>query len=573
MINRFTWRRCAVLILMMLFALTPPAAVAADNVLPVTNEPSASPQPVSAPPAAARQDRLSGSDSSAPATPLAAPIEAVRQGVGNFAVPATQNLAGLVGMSEISMLANIDEQFVNNMAENQLLPDEFARLLEETDLSAAIHAGRTFNRQSLAAMARSGQAKAQAEQALSLLRPSLTLRVAGGVERSEPGVETDKTTGELVPSDNHSRRDIALTLRLPIFNLPTYFDWRRRLLIEKAREENYRISDGDAYIATIEAYLSLVSSRLQTDMTRDYEAQLAELLSYIEKRAEAGAASISDMARVRARIEATLSSRLEQESVHTAARIEFVRLTNLVPQKIRLPELADIGGALLPPSFNEAVASAIKLNPEIASLATELEAAQVDQRAARSRFLPRLDAEYTDTHSLHAGGDTSSAGQRDRRAMLVLNWNLFSGGSDYHYLTERALRHKELLYRLDDQRRMVVKSLSVNYAALTTTRGRIASGYQELKSITTAAEAMSKRMLSGNQSLLDLLDVYDRMYQVRSRLVSLHILEMNAVAQLIRLTFGTPWTTADDTAAATGQDRTSYVNQGGQVLPAPPAKG
>jgi adhesin transport system outer membrane protein len=51
---------------------------------------------------------------------------------------------------------------------------------------------------------------------------------------------------------------------------------------------------------------------------------------------------------------------------------------------------------------------------------------------------------------------------------------------------------------------------------------------------------MSKRMLSGNQSLLDLLDVYDRQYQVRSRLVSLHILELNTVTQLVRLTVGSP---------------------------------
>jgi hypothetical protein len=34
--------------------------------------------------------------------------------------------------------------------------------------------------------------------------------------------------------------------------------------------------------------------------------------------------------------------------------------------------------------------------------------------------------------------------------------------------------------------------------------------------------------------------VYDRYYQVRSRLVSLHILEMNTVAQLVRLTRGAP---------------------------------
>jgi len=87
-----------------------------------------------------------------------------------------------------------------------------------------------------------------------------------------------------------------------------------------------------------------------------------------------------------------------------------------------------------------------------------------------------------------------------------------------------------------------VQTLSANYATLAATRERITSGYQELKSISTAAEAMSKRMLSGNQSLLDLLDVYDRFYQVRSRLVSLHVLEMSTVTQLVRLTLGTPET-------------------------------
>jgi len=97
-----------------------------------------------------------------------------------------------------------------------------------------------------------------------------------------------------------------------------------------------------------------------------------------------------------------------------------------------------------------------------------------------------------------------------------------------------------LQYRLDEQRRRVVQALSANYATLTTTRERISSGYKELKAISTAAEAMSKRMLSGNQSLLDLLDVYSQFYQVRSRLLSLHILEMSTVTQLVRLLQGTP---------------------------------
>jgi adhesin transport system outer membrane protein len=290
----------------------------------------------------------------------------------------------------------------------------------------------------------------------------------------------------------------------------------------------------------VNAYLSLVSSRLLTDMTRDFETQLTELLTYIEKRASAGASSVSDMARVRARWQATQSSRLEQEAAQAAAGIEFVRLTNFVPRKVRLPVLDDVGNSLLPESFKLAVQTAMKSNPEIAALSAEVKAANIDLSAAKGRFLPRVNAEYTDTYSLHAGGETSSTGQRDKRGMIVLNWTLFSGGGDYQYHVERVARLKELQYRLDDQRRRVVQTLSADYATLAITRERISSGYLELQSISTAAEAMSKRMLSGNQSLLDLLDVYDRYYQARSHLVSLHILELSTVTQLVRLTLGTP---------------------------------
>jgi outer membrane protein TolC len=250
---------------------------------------------------------------------------------------------------------------------------------------------------------------------------------------------------------------------------------------------------------------------------------------------------------------------LEQESAHAAAGVEFIRLTNLAPQKIRLPVLEDVGASLLPESFDMAVTTAMKSNPEIAALTAELQAAKIDQLAAKGQYLPRVDAEYTESYSLHAGGATSSAGQKDKRLMMVLNWNLFSGGRDYKSHVERTARHEELQYRLDDQRRRVIQALSANYAVFATTSKRITSGYQELKSISTAAEAMSKRMLSGNQSLLDLLTVYDRYYQVRSRLVNLHILEMNTVAQLVRSTIGTPWAPSETTPPAAEQNQFSPV--------------
>ena len=457
---------------------------------------------------------------------------------GDFVVQKTQTLTELIGKAEISVLSDVDGQFVKNMAENQTLENESANKVEGTNLLESIRVGRSFNRESRAALSRTEQANAQTGQAFALLLPSVTVRANTGSETSAPSVAIDENTGKPISSETHSRTDASLSVRQPLFDLPSFMDWRRRQVVEQARGENYRVSDGDAYISSVSAYLSIVSSRLQTDMTREFESKLNELLVYVEKRAKAGAASNSDMARVRARSQATLSSRLEQESAHAAAGIEFIRLTNMVPSKVRLPVLEDIGASLLPKTLDLAVAKAIKSNPELTSLNADIEAAEIDKQAAKGRYLPRIDAEYTNSYSLHAGGSSSS--QKDQRIMAVLNWNLFSGLSDYKGHAERTARHKELQYRLDDQRRRVVQSLSANYATLATTRERITSGYQELKSITTAADAMSKRMLSGNQSLLDMLDVYDRLYQVRSRLVGLHILEMSTAAQLVRLMQGTP---------------------------------
>jgi len=520
------------------------ATAALDAINTILQSPVAPPEAIKAQPSQNSADPTQNIPPQAIDLLLASPAKDLQNGPAastvKFVTPGEQSLVGLVGRFEIPVFADVSGEFTRNIVGNQLLENEPAGEIGETNLTESIRAGRDFSRESLAANMRTEQAKAQTGQALAILLPSVSVRASSGRENSSPSVAIEPATGSPFTSDTHNRTDLALTVRQPLFDLPSFLDWRRRRVIENSRNESYRVSDGDAYISSVNAYLSLVSSRLQTDMTRDFEAQLNELLVYIEKRASAGAASVSDMARVRARSQGAMSSRLEQESAHAASGVEFVRLTNLVPRTVRLPELADVGAPMLPESLDIAVTTAMLYNPEIATLTAEVQAARMDQSVAKSRFLPRVDAEYTDNYSLHAGGDTSSAGQRDKRLMMVLNWSLFSGGSDYKYHVERVARHKELQYRLDDQRRRIVQTLSANYATLATTRERLNAGYLELKSMSTAAEAMSKRMLSGNQSLLDLLDVYDRYYQARVRLVNLHILEMSTVTQIVRLTLGTP---------------------------------
>lgn len=470
-----------------------------------------------------------------PANPGAYPGTALAD---RFAVPGERSLVALVGAFEVPVAADARGEFAAGVASDMQDGAERVETVSAIDLAQAVKASMGFSRDVLVASARVDQARAQTGQARAFLLPSLLVNMKTGREISTPGSQIDPATGREVARSNHSRSDKSLTLKQPLLDLPSLYDWKRREVVEKSREEGRRTSEGDTYLATVNAYLALVSSRVQANMALDYEGQLQELFQYVEKRAGAGAASNSDKERVRARSLGARSSRIEQEAAHAAAGVEFVRLVNLAPGTLRLPDMEDVGISVVPPALEQAMPLAIESNPDIAVLQAELKAAEIDQSAARSRYLPRLDLEYSDSDSLHAGGQVGD--QHDQRLMLVMNWSIFNGGGDIKFNDEKAARRTELKYRLDDQRRRVLQSLSAQYATLEATRERISAGYRELESISTAARAMSKRMISGNQSLLDMLDVYDRFYQARTRLVSLHVQEMGAVAQIARLVQGAP---------------------------------
>lgn len=435
--------------------------------------------------------------------------------------PENGSLAALFGVPAIT---------VTSAASNA--PWEKAVVIEEVGLAQSVRAAVEFSREVKMASSRVDQAVGQSDQARGNLLPSLSLRRAVGNETSSPASVTDPNTGGPKSTDTHRRTDHALTLKQPIVDPVSFSDWKRRGALVDSRQAALRSAQGDEYLLAVQAYLSLVSSRLLADLAKDYEKHLDELLAYVAQRAEAGASSTADLARVKARSLAARSARVEQEAAQEAAIVEFTRLTNLVPARVKLPQPSDLS-IKVPATIAEAIQLGNDRNPELIALRAELEAADWDKLAAKGRFLPRLDFEVTDQKTWNAGGDPGL--QHDTRAMLVLSWNILAGGSDLGNHQERDARREEARWKLDEQQRQFIQGLTSKYATLDATRSRLVTGYKELMSISGAAQSMSERMLAGNQSLLDLLDVIDRVYQARQRLVGLHMQEIAATTEIARL--------------------------------------
>jgi len=431
----------------------------------------------------------------------------------------------------VSVTREIHNEYLNVDDLGNSLAELPANVVPTLDIKAATKAAVDFSRDVRIADSRVNQANFQSNQSRALLLPSLSVRYARGRENSSPSSVIDPQTGVAANESDHTRTDRAVTFRQPLLDLPTIFDWKRRKEVINAREESRRGSQGDAWLATVSAYLSLTSSRLISDLSQTYENQLNGLFDYVNKRASAGASSNSDRERVRARTLAASASRSQQESAHAAASVEFIRLTNLAPEQIKLPDRQDL--AAIPNTVGEAIKIAMANSPDVASVKAEMKAADIDRNVANTRFAPRFDFELSKLSTNNAGGPVGS--QEDTRAMLVMNWNLLAGGGDLQLAKEKRARLDEARYRLDDLQRRITQSMISQYASLDAIRNQLVSGYRELNAISSAANAMSEKMFAGNQSLLDLLDVYDRQYQARMRVVNLHIQEIDALSQIDRL--------------------------------------
>ncbi|BCM26288.1 TolC family protein [Methyloradius palustris] len=441
------------------------------------------------------------------------------------------SLAKLFGVSliPVAVTSQMHNEYLNNSENATDAPP--AGVVNAIDLPGATNAAVVFSRDVNIANQRLGQADAQSNQARALLLPNLSVRYARGREISSPSSVIDPLTGAAADQSAHIRTDKSITLRQPILDLQSTYDWQRRKEVINSRAESLRGSQADAWLSTVTAYLGLTSSRLIADLSLGYEKQLNQLFDYVDKRANAGASSGSDRQRVLARTLQARAARSQQESAHAAASVEFLRLTNIAPEQIRLPDRTDMG--VIPNTVGEAIKIAMENSPDIGSLRAELKAAELDQNVARAKFGPRFDIELSKLTTNNAGGPAGL--QEDTRAMVVMNWNLLNGSGDYYLTNEKKARLDEVKYRLDDIQRRITQSMISQYATLDATREQLVSGYRELNAISSAVTSMSEKMFAGNQSLLDLLDVYDRQYQARTRLVTLHSQEIDALSQISRL--------------------------------------
>lgn len=338
--------------------------------------------------------------------------------------------------------------------------------------------------------------------------PSVDLEAAGGrYETLRPSLSS--------PFSYDGKR-ASLQLRQVLFNgMATAREVRRLDYAQQAAYYELQSVSNSMGLEVARAYLDVLRYRdLVALAAANYKTHL-EVRDRLEQKVSAGVGRKVDLEQANGRVALAESNWLTESSNLHDVTARYLRLVgdlpaeNLVPPSIQKMTIASTASFL---------GDAVQRNPDFLGAVSTIRAYRADAAVRKAAFSPTLELrarQSTETNQSGVLGD-----YRDSALELVLNYNLFRGGSD------RA-RVKQYTYKLEsafDLRDKACRDIWQTGQIAVNDHKRLGNQIQLLAqhelSTSKARQAYMQQFDIGQRSLLDLLDTENELYQARRSLAN-----------------------------------------------------
>ncbi len=333
--------------------------------------------------------------------------------------------------------------------------------------------------------------------------PRVDLRAGVGRENLDP---------PNLPSTNLTRRGAALTLNQMLYDGFATRDEVARLAYTKL-VRYYEVLDASETTAleATRAYMDILRYRELSVLAQENFALHDQIFSQIQQRVQAGVGRRVDLEQAGGRLALAQSNMLTEASNLHDVSARYQRIVGeLPPGDMIVPELLKQG---IPPNVEEALKLAYQGSPAFNAAIENVRAAQADANGRQSNFHPRVDLRAS--KDLSFNGDGVEGRRDDQIIELVLNYNLFKGGSDRalaRQYNERLAQSKDLR---DKACRDIRQTLAIAFKDIGNLSRQLGFLDQHQLAIEKAREAYRQQFDIGQRSLLDLLDTENEYFQAR----------------------------------------------------------
>ncbi len=318
-------------------------------------------------------------------------------------------------------------------------------------------------------------------------------------------------------SNNYTRSNYGLSLNQMLFDgFATHSEVKR---LDKARlVRYYELLDASENIAleAARAYLDVLRYRFLVTLAEDNYVQHKATHEQLIRRTQSGVGRRVDLEQAGSRLAlAEINLTTETANLHDVTA-RYQRLVNSQPPGSVIPP-AQLSNAL-PASQKAAQETLYRKNPTLLAAIENIEAAQHDMEVRRAAYSPKLDFRArTDHINNYLGVD----GNRVQNvAELVINWNLFNGGSDRAREKQYAERKNIALDLREKACRDTRQTLSIAYNDVLRLKEQSNYLATQVSMLEKTRDAYRDQFNVGQRTLLDLLDTENELLSARRNAVN-----------------------------------------------------
>lgn len=329
---------------------------------------------------------------------------------------------------------------------------------------------------------------------------------------ADVGRDKDKISTRNPDSLSFTRSGVALTANQVLWDgRLTAKEVERLGHARTVRYFEFLAATEDTALEAARAYLDVLRFRKLVQLAEDNYTQHKYVFDQLQSKFKAGVGRGVDSEQANARL-ALAESNLTTEiaNLHDVSA-RFLRLVGDAPAA-KLPAAPNLETSLKADNA-ELIAQALAKNASISAAIENLRAVQADASTKDSPFQPRVEAR------LRTGAGKNFDGLLDRKsatsAEILLNWNLYKGGSD----TARVKQYADLINQAADQRdkacRDVRQTAAIAQNDINRAKQQLSALDRNVLAIEKARDAYRQQFDIGQRSLLDLLNAENELYTAK----------------------------------------------------------
>ncbi|WP_148714757.1 TolC family outer membrane protein [Chitinolyticbacter meiyuanensis] len=331
--------------------------------------------------------------------------------------------------------------------------------------------------------------------------------------------------------DNYYNPSATLSLRQLLFDGFATRDQVRRLGYDKQSAYFELLASSDEFaLQAVAAYYDVLRYREQADLARRNLATHQDIYKLIEERTQAGVGRRVDLEQAAGRLALAESNLMTEQANLYDVSARYARLVGEEADELTRP--ASLDTAL--PQASELLSLAVKQNPSFQASVAAIRAARAGVGVSKSGYYPTLELQASQGYERNQDGVDGD--YRTSRVMLMLNYNLFSGGAD-RARERQSLEQLNASFEVRDKAcRDIRQSTAIAWNDVQRLNRQLTYLEQHELSTRKARDAYRQQFDIGQRTLLDVLDTENELFDAARSLVNARIDREIAVARVLAQT-------------------------------------